>query len=53
VQVAPPVEHLPDVQPVEHIPDAQSALAPGPIAPGSALPDQPAAALSPGFGDLP
>jgi hypothetical protein len=53
VQVAPPVEHLPDVQPVEHIPDAQSALAPGPIAPGPALPDQPAAALSPGFGDLP
>jgi hypothetical protein len=53
VQVAPPVEHLPDVQSVEHIPDAQSALAPGPIAPGPAQPDQPAAALTPGFGDLP
>ena len=53
VEVAPPVQHLPDMQPVEHIPDAQSALAPGPIAPGPALPDQPAAVLSPGFGDLP
>jgi hypothetical protein len=53
VQVAPPVEHLPDVQSVEHIPDAQGALSPGPIAPGPALPDQPAAGLSPGFGDLP
>jgi hypothetical protein len=53
VEVAPPVQHLPDMQPVEHIPDAQSALAPGPIAPGPALPDQPAAVLSPGLGDLP
>ena len=53
VEVAPPVQHLPDMQPVEHIPDAQSSLAPGPIAPGPALPDQPAAVLSPGLGDLP
>jgi hypothetical protein len=50
VEVAPPVQHLPDMQPVEHIPDAQTA---GPIAPGPALPDQPAAELSPGLGDLP
>lgn len=53
VEVAPPVQHLPDMQPVEHIPDAQTALAPGPIAPGPALPDQPAAVPSPGLGDLP
>jgi hypothetical protein len=52
-QIAPPMEHLPDVQSVEHIPDAQGALAPGPIAPGPAIQDPPAAELVPGLGDVP
>jgi hypothetical protein len=55
VDVAPPVEHLPDVRSVEHIPEAQPAPAPGPAAPAPAPPppDPLAGMLSPPFGSLP
>ncbi len=60
MDVAPPVEHLPDVQPVEHIPEAQPAVAPGPAAPAPAPsrlppppPDPLSDVLSPLFGGLP
>ena len=53
VEVAPPVEHLPDVRRSNTSPTRRGALAPGPIAPGPALADQPAAVLSPGLGDVP
>ncbi len=54
VDVAPPVEHLPDVQSLEHIPEAQTAVAPGPAAPVPPPPPDPLAeVLSPLFSGLP
>jgi hypothetical protein len=55
VDVAPQIEHVPEVQPVQHIP-AQPAVAPDPAAPAppdTPPPDPLAAVLSPLFSGLP